>query len=115
MQRESGLSEPPHWHARSTGLYTNLPPHRGCHHWIWNHVRPIYDSRVENLTVSISGSVPVAFAAMLGPRFGMRGMIITRYVFGYWGAVLISLLNILTQVCFNVSPTSEHFLMCMCF
>jgi purine-cytosine permease-like protein len=46
-----------------------------------------------------SGSAPVAFIAMLSPRFGMRTMVITRYSFGYWGAAVISLLNIFTQVC----------------
>jgi hypothetical protein len=28
----------------------------------------------------------------------MRTMVITRYAFGYWGAAIVSLLNILTQV-----------------
>jgi purine-cytosine permease-like protein len=32
----------------------------------------------------------------------MRTMIITRYSYGYWGAALISLLNILTQLGFSV-------------
>ena len=49
-------------------------------------------------SVSFSGSAPVAFVAMLGPRFGLRTMVITRYSFGYSGAAVISILNIMTQV-----------------
>ena len=54
--------------------------------------------RIESLTVYLSGSIPVGFTATLGPRFGMRTMIITRYSFGYWGAAAISLLSIFTEV-----------------
>lgn len=53
---------------------------------------------LESLTIFVSGSATVGFIATLGPRFGMRTMVITRYAFGYWGGALISLLNILTQV-----------------
>lgn len=53
------------------------------------------------LTTSISGCATVGFVATLGPRFGMRTMVITRYAFGYWGAAMVSLLNILTQVRFH--------------
>jgi len=48
------------------------------------------------------GAATVAFIATLGPRFGMRTMIITRYSFGYWGGTIISFLNILTQLGFSV-------------
>ncbi|GJJ05824.1 hypothetical protein Clacol_000011 [Clathrus columnatus] len=51
---------------------------------------------------SIIGCLTVAFIATLGPRFGMRTMIITRYSYGYWGGTLISLLNVLTQLGFSV-------------
>ncbi|KAF8507738.1 permease for cytosine/purines, uracil, thiamine, allantoin-domain-containing protein [Gautieria morchelliformis] len=50
----------------------------------------------------IIGCTPIAFTAMLGPRFGMRTMVITRYAFGYWGATAVSLLNILTTLGFSV-------------
>ncbi|KAF8507735.1 hypothetical protein JB92DRAFT_3121574 [Gautieria morchelliformis] len=46
----------------------------------------------------IIGCTTIAFTAMLGPRFGMRTMVITRYAFGYWGATAASLFNILTTV-----------------
>lgn len=52
----------------------------------------------DNLTVPISGSTVVGFVATLGPRLGMRTMVITRYSFGYWGTTLVSFVNILTQV-----------------
>jgi purine-cytosine permease-like protein len=37
----------------------------------------------------------------LGPRLGMRSMIITRYSFGFWSSKLIVLLNAVT--CIGVS------------
>ena len=98
MQRGHGLGERTHRHALPTSLRIKLPPHRGCHHRIWNHVCSMNHLRIESLTVSLSGSIPVGFTAMLGPRFGMRTMVITRYSFGYWGAAVISFLNVLTQV-----------------
>ena len=98
MQRGHGLGERTHRHALPTSLRIKLPPHRGCHHRIWNRVCSMNHLRIESLTVSLSGSIPVGFTAMLGPRFGMRTMVITRYSFGYWGAAVISLLNVLTQV-----------------
>ncbi|KAF8587193.1 hypothetical protein K439DRAFT_1630897 [Ramaria rubella] len=54
------------------------------------------------LGFGIIGSATVGFVASLGPRFGMRTMVITRYAFGYWGGALVSLLNILTQLGFSV-------------
>ncbi|KIJ37611.1 hypothetical protein M422DRAFT_231673 [Sphaerobolus stellatus SS14] len=44
------------------------------------------------------GALSMAFIASLGPRLGMRTMVITRYSFGYWGATIISLLNILSLI-----------------
>lgn len=41
-----------------------------------------------------------AFIATLGPKTGMRTMVITRYSAGYIGGTLFSLLNILTQLGF---------------
>lgn len=51
--------------------------------------------------MEFSGGAAVGFTATLGPRLGMRTMVITRYSFGYWGAAVVSFLNILTQVCFR--------------
>lgn len=50
-----------------------------------------------------SGSTVVGFVATLGPRLGMRTMVITRYSFGYWGTTLVSFVNILTQVRYQCS------------
>ncbi|KAF8513337.1 permease for cytosine/purines, uracil, thiamine, allantoin-domain-containing protein [Hysterangium stoloniferum] len=57
---------------------------------------------VTTLGFALIGCTTVGFIAMLGPRFGMRTMVITRYSYGYWGGALISLLNILTQLGFSV-------------
>ncbi|KAN0073667.1 Permease for cytosine/purines, uracil, thiamine, allantoin domain containing protein [Tylopilus felleus] len=46
------------------------------------------------------GSVATAFIATLGPRTGLRTMIITRYSSGYLGGTFFSILNILTQLGF---------------
>ncbi|KAF8513340.1 permease for cytosine/purines, uracil, thiamine, allantoin-domain-containing protein [Hysterangium stoloniferum] len=54
------------------------------------------------LGFALIGCTTVGFIAILGPRFGMRTMVITRYSYGYWGGALISLLNILTQLGFSV-------------
>ena len=56
---------------------------------------------------SISGCITVGFVATLGPRLGMRTMVITRYAFGYWGATLVSILNILTQVRLSLSNIND--------
>ncbi|KAI9566325.1 cytosine-purine permease [Boletus coccyginus] len=46
------------------------------------------------------GSVATAFIATLGPRTGLRTMIITRYSSGYLGGTFFSVLNIITQLGF---------------
>lgn len=47
---------------------------------------------------TILGCFTTAFCATLGPKLGLRQMVISRFSFGWWGAVLLSLLNIITQV-----------------
>ncbi|KAF8555380.1 hypothetical protein OG21DRAFT_1507789 [Imleria badia] len=49
------------------------------------------------------GSVATAFIATLGPRTGLRTMIISRYSSGYLGGTFFSVLNILTQLGFAVT------------
>ena len=46
------------------------------------------------------GSVATAFIATLGPRTGLRTMIISRYSSGYLGCMFFSILNIITQYVF---------------
>ncbi|KIJ33890.1 hypothetical protein M422DRAFT_264021 [Sphaerobolus stellatus SS14] len=50
----------------------------------------------------IIGCFCVVFIATLGPKTGMRTMVITRYSYGYWGGAIISLLNVLTQLGLSV-------------
>ncbi|KAH8547449.1 purine-cytosine permease [Umbelopsis sp. PMI_123] len=48
------------------------------------------------------GGITTAFIATLGPKTGCRTMIIGRYSFGYVGATILSVFNILTQMGFSV-------------
>lgn len=43
------------------------------------------------------GSIATAFIATLGPKTGLRTMVITRFSSGYVGGTIYSILNILTQ------------------
>ncbi|WWC69053.1 uncharacterized protein I206_102989 [Kwoniella pini CBS 10737] len=49
------------------------------------------------------GAAFTAFIATLGPKTGLRTMVITRYSVGYVGATIFSFLNILTQLGFSVT------------
>ncbi|KAF8977720.1 hypothetical protein BGZ46_007168 [Entomortierella lignicola] len=51
---------------------------------------------------TILGSFTTAFCAILGPKLGLRQMVISRFSFGWWGAVVLSVLNIITQIGFSV-------------
>ncbi|KAG6333319.1 hypothetical protein ID866_5767 [Astraeus odoratus] len=52
------------------------------------------------LCFALLGAIATAFIATLGPKTGLRTMIITRYSSGYIGCTLYSILNILTQLGF---------------
>jgi NCS1 nucleoside transporter family len=52
------------------------------------------------LCFAFLGSIGTAFIATLGPRTGLRTMIISRYSSGYLGGAFFSVLNILTQLGF---------------
>lgn len=43
------------------------------------------------------GTALTSFIATLGPKTGLRTMIITRFSSGYVGGIIYSILNILTQ------------------
>ncbi len=43
------------------------------------------------------GGVATAFISTMGPKTGLRTMIITRFSSGYFGGTIYSILNILTQ------------------
>ncbi|KAJ7069585.1 purine-cytosine permease [Mycena amicta] len=49
------------------------------------------------------GAVLTSFISTLGPKTGLRTMIITRYSSGYVGCTIYSILNILTQLGFSVT------------
>jgi len=49
------------------------------------------------------GAICTAFIATLGPKTGMRTMIISRYSSGYVGGMIYSVLNILTQLGFSTT------------
>lgn len=48
------------------------------------------------------GSAVSAYCAIFGKRNGLRALVNSRYVFGYYGAMIMSALNILTEVVFGV-------------
>ncbi|KIJ48835.1 hypothetical protein M422DRAFT_777770 [Sphaerobolus stellatus SS14] len=50
------------------------------------------------ITFQFLGALAVGFIAAMGARLGMRTMVITRYSYGYWGGVIISILAILSQL-----------------
>jgi len=43
------------------------------------------------------GTLPIAFLARLGPRFGLPSMVVLRHPFGRYGAALISVLLVITN------------------
>ncbi|KAJ7816974.1 permease for cytosine/purines, uracil, thiamine, allantoin-domain-containing protein [Mycena olivaceomarginata] len=49
------------------------------------------------------GATVTAFVSTLGPKTGLRTMIITRFSSGYVGCTIYSILNILTQLGFSVT------------
>lgn len=52
---------------------------------------------------NILGVASTAFIATLGPKFGLRTMVVSRYSVGYVGASILSILNILTQLGFSTT------------
>ncbi|KAI0734371.1 permease for cytosine/purines, uracil, thiamine, allantoin-domain-containing protein [Fomitopsis betulina] len=49
------------------------------------------------------GALTVAFISTLGPKTGLRTMMIARYSSGYVGGIIYSVLNLLTQLGFSVT------------
>jgi hypothetical protein len=49
-----------------------------------------------------------AVISYLGPRLGMRSMIITRYSFGFWASKLIILLNAVTCIGVSMPTVNEE-------
>lgn len=50
------------------------------------------------LFFNIIGILPVCFFSTFGPKFGLRQMVLSRFWFGWWGAKLIAVFNVLACV-----------------
>lgn len=48
------------------------------------------------------GALFPAFASTLGPKLGMRQMVVARYTFGYWGVKLTAVFMLLSSISFVV-------------
>lgn len=53
-----------------------------------------WDSLAIILIFNILGTLPVAFFSTLGPRLGLRQMTISRFSFGWVGAIIMALFNV---------------------
>lgn len=53
------------------------------------------DAFLTILFINFLGVLPVCFFSTLGPVFGMRQMILSRFYFGYYGVKLIAIFNVL--------------------
>jgi len=53
-----------------------------------------WDSVGAIILFNILGSLPVAFFSTMGPRLGLRQMTISRFSFGWTGAIIMSLFNV---------------------
>ncbi len=57
-----------------------------------------WDSILAILLFNILGTLPVAILSTLGPRLGLRQMIISRFSFGWFGAALMALFNVVACI-----------------
>ncbi len=57
-----------------------------------------WDSVLAILIFNVLGALPVAFLSTLGPRLGLRQMTISRFSFGWWGAILMSIISAAADV-----------------
>jgi len=57
-----------------------------------------WDSFLCLLFFNIIGSIPPALMATLGPKLGLRTMVIPRYSFGWYPAKFVALINLLNQI-----------------
>ena len=53
-----------------------------------------WDSVSAIILFNILGALPVAFFSTMGPKLGMRQMVISRFSFGWVGAIIMSLFNV---------------------
>lgn len=65
-----------------------------------------FNGAMSSATVGIcAGACCSAFTATLGPQLGMRQIATSRYSFGFWGAKLCSVLNVIVSAGFAVVNT----------
>lgn len=57
-----------------------------------------WDSVLAIIIFNVLGALSVAFFSTLGPRLGLRQMIITRFSFGWVGASIIALFNVVACI-----------------
>jgi NCS1 nucleoside transporter family len=62
----------------------------------------LWDSIAVILIFNVLGVLSVAFFATLGPKLGLRQMTITRFSFGWIGACLMALFNVITCIGWSV-------------
>lgn len=61
-----------------------------------------WDSFLAIIFFNVLGGLFPAVIATLGPRLGLRTMIIPRYSFGWWPAKVLAILNVINQVGWGV-------------
>ncbi len=47
---------------------------------------------------NILGALPVAFFSTMGPKLGLRQMVVSRFSFGWVGAILMSIFNVIATI-----------------
>jgi purine-cytosine permease-like protein len=67
-----------------------------------------WDSFATIVFFNFLGDIPPSIISYMGPRLGMRSMIITRYSFGYWASKVIVLLNAVTCIGVSASRKGYH-------
>ena len=56
----------------------------------------LYNSFITIIIFNILGIIPVAAIACFGPASGLRTMVFSRYSWGYYGASIMAVLNVIT-------------------
>jgi len=57
-----------------------------------------WDSVLAIVLFNLLGALPVAFFSILGPKLGLRQMTISRFSFGWFGAKLMALVNVVACI-----------------
>ncbi|CAF3617360.1 unnamed protein product [Rotaria sp. Silwood1] len=58
----------------------------------------LYDSFATIIFFNLLGFIPVAVMACFGPASGLRTMIFSRYSWGYYGASIVSIINVIAAI-----------------